>query len=290
MSRLNELFPAGPPIDEEMQVGRGPVIDGLVARMRDAEKLKLLEPRRTGKSSVAGAVIERLRVALLPAAGVDLASLTGPTAAVEVLRAQLSAALAKARRATGWLADRLQGGLRGDDKILAGIFAELAAGGSGPAAVLAHAAEAAQGEPIAVIIDEAHHVASWPDGEQQALREFLRNDTTVGVIVASSETSALARLTGDDGPLRYVGQRFRLPPIDRGDWEHELPPRFEAAGVPISRDALTLLLDEARLQPYCTMLLAREAARVRTIGRSGHRCHRQGRPAHGRGGRGLGAS
>jgi hypothetical protein len=248
-----------------MQVGRRPVIDGLEARMRDGEKLKLLEPRRVGKSSVAGAVMERLRGALLPAAAVDLAGLTGPTGAAEVLRAQLSpglAALAKARHATGWLADRIRTGLSGDDKVLAGILADLAAGGSGPATVLERAAEAAQGQPVAVVIDEAHHLASWPDAEQQALREFLRNDAVVGVIVSSSETSALEALTGEDGPLRYVGQRFPLPRIDRGDWEHELPPRFEAAGVPITSDALTLLLDEARLHPYCTMLLAREAARV----------------------------
>jgi hypothetical protein len=31
--------------------------------------------------------------------------------------------------------------------------------------------------------------------------------------------------------------------------------------VPITDDALGLLLDEAKLHPYCTMLLAREAAR-----------------------------
>jgi hypothetical protein len=42
---------------------------------------------------------------------------------------------------------------------------------------------------------------------------------------------------------------------------HELPGRFSEAGVPITEDALGLLLDEAKLHPYCTMLLAREAAR-----------------------------
>ena len=84
----------------------------------------------------------------------------------------------------------------------------------------------------------------------------------MGVIVSSSERSALDALTGPGGPLQYVGQRFRLPRIDRGDWEHDLPPRFAEAGVPITPDALALLLDEAKLHPYCTMLLAREAARA----------------------------
>jgi hypothetical protein len=265
VSRLNELFPVGPPIDEELQIGRGPIIDALEARMRDAEKVKLLESRRVGKSSVAGAVTSRLRVGGLPAADADFASLGGPAEAAEVLRAQLSpglAALAKARRATGWLADRLAAGLSGEDMVLTGILAELAAGGAGPATVLARAAEAADGHPVVALIDEAHHLGSWPPGEQQALREFLRNDTRVGVIVSSSEASALNALTGQDGPLRYVGQRVRLPPIDRGDWEHELPLRFGAADVPITPDALALLLDEARSHPYCTMLLAREVARL----------------------------
>jgi len=142
------------------------------------------------------------------------------------------------------------------------VIAEIAeSGGDSPAAVLERAAEAARGQPMAVILDEAHHLASWPGAEKLALREFLRSDRTIGVIVSSSERSALERLTARDGPLEYVGQRFRLPRIDRGDWEHALPPRFEEAGVPISPDGLALLLDEAKLHPYCTMLLAREAAR-----------------------------
>ena len=265
MSRLNELFPAGPLLDEEMQIGRGPAIDGLEVRIRDGEKVKLLEPRRVGKSSVAGAVMERLRRAQLPAATVDLAALSGPSGAAEVLRAQLSpglAALAKVNQATGWLAERLRSGLSGDDKVLADILTDLEVGGAGPAAVLERAAQAAQGQPVGVVIDEAHHLAGWPEEDQQAIRAFLREDTAVGVIVSSSERSALEALADEDGPLRYVGQRFRLPPIDRGDWEHALPLRFEEAGLPISGDALALLLDEARMHPYCTMLLAREAARV----------------------------
>jgi hypothetical protein len=238
--------------------------------MRDREKVKLFEPRRVGKSSAAEAVMDRLRSAGLPAATVDLAGVGGAPETAELLRAQLSpglAAAAAARRATGWLADRVQSGLEGQDKLLAGILAELAAGADGPAAVLNSVADAASSDPIAVLIDEAHHLRSWPAAEQQALREFLRTDTVVGVIVASSEASALEMLTGTGRPLQYVGQRFRLPPIDREDWEYQLPRRFAEAEVPITDDALALLLDEARGHPYCTMLLAREAARMgQTVG------------------------
>ncbi|MEA2366354.1 MAG: uncharacterized protein QOE69_1329 [Thermoleophilaceae bacterium] len=265
MSRLNELFPAGPTLSEGAQIGRGPSIDALDARVRNGEKVKLLAPRRTGKSSVAGAVTDRLRAAGLPAADADLAVLSGPGEVAEVLRAQLSpglAALATARRATGWLARQLEAGLGGEDKLIASVLAALGeAGGGSPAAVLQHAADAAVGQAVGVLLDEAHHLATWPEPERQALRAFLREDETVGVIVSSSERSALDKLTGPGGPLQYVGQRLPLPPISREDWMHELPRRFAEAGVPITDDALALLLDEAKLHPYCTMLLAREAAR-----------------------------
>ena len=149
MSRLNELFPAGPPLSEELQIGRGASIDALEERARDGEKLKLLEPRRTGKSSAAGAVTDRLRADGIPAADADLAVLNGPAETAAVLRSQLSpglAALARARRATGWLAERLAEGFGAEDKVLANVLADLAeAGGASPAAVLERAAHASRG-------------------------------------------------------------------------------------------------------------------------------------------------
>ena len=246
-------------------MGRAATIDALEQRVRDGEKIKLLEPRRTGKSSAAGAVTDRLRKSQLPAADVDLAVLSGPGEVAEVLRAQLSpglAALAGAQRAAGWLAEKLAAGLTGEEQLVAAILADLGSDGDGsPAAVLERAAKAAADEPVGVLLDEAHHLAGWPEPERQAMRAFLREDTHIGVIVSSSEQSALERLTGAGEPLQHVGQRLRLPGISREDWEHELPRRFDQAEVPITPAALALLLDEAKLHPYCTMLLAREAAR-----------------------------
>lgn len=55
MSGISDWFPAGPPIGEEQQVGRLPFIEGLEQRMLDADKVKLLENRRTGTCSSAAA-------------------------------------------------------------------------------------------------------------------------------------------------------------------------------------------------------------------------------------------
>lgn len=234
--------------------------------MRDREKVKLLEPRRVGKSSVAHAVVNRLRTAGVPTAGIDLAELGGgATEAADALAEQLApglAAVSEARRAGGWLARLVATRSQGEERLLAEVLATLAGNRGGPAAVLSRVAEATDGDSAVVLIDEAHHLASWPAPDRDGLREFLRNDVGMGVIVASSEASALEALIGPDGPLRYVAQRFPLPPIDREDWLHALPARFEEVGAPIVDGALALLLDEARGHPYCTMLLAREAARI----------------------------
>lgn len=214
MHGINELLRlGGPPLPEELQIGRSIPIDALHERLAAGEKLKLLEPRRVGKTCVADAAIARLRVADRPAATLDVSRVDGPASAARSLADQLSpglAALARARRATRWLAS-LRDRLEGDD--------------------------------AATIVAE-------------------RIIEVTGVVVASSEASALEQLVQPGGPLQYVGERFPLPPISREDWERTLPARFEQLDLPIDADALGRILDESREHPYCTMLLARAAARV----------------------------
>jgi hypothetical protein len=66
---IAELFAAGPPLDEEQQVGRRPFIDGLDDQMGRGEKTKLLATRRTGKSSAARAVVQSALETLVQAGG-----------------------------------------------------------------------------------------------------------------------------------------------------------------------------------------------------------------------------
>jgi len=131
-----------------------------------------------------------------------------------------------------------------------------------PGRVLDACALALADDPAAVLIDEAHHAAGWEPQFQSDLRNFLRDDQRIGVVVSSSERHALEELTQPDGPLEYVGQRFLLPPIAREDWQSELPKRFSAVGAPIEAGGLERLLNESRGHPFCTMWLARESARL----------------------------
>src|SRR4051812_35790067 len=103
-SEIARWFPVGPPIPENLQVGRANIIDRLELRMRGADKVKLLRGRREGKSSAANAVIDRLLAGDLAAAKVDLSRLRDSSDAARSLAQQLApglAARARAHQATG---------------------------------------------------------------------------------------------------------------------------------------------------------------------------------------------
>ncbi|MGH2846503.1 MAG: hypothetical protein ACRDL0_10905, partial [Thermoleophilaceae bacterium] len=195
MSSISDWFPAGPPIREEQQVGRLPFIEGLEQRMLGADKVKLPENRRTGKSSVGQAVVARFRAADRPGGRVDLSPQPDPAHAARELAEQLAPSLAvmgRAKQATGWLAALWAKVSRDTDEavigeVVSGLLGEQPLIGS----VLERCGEAIAGQNAAILIDEAHLIADWPADQQASLREFLRNDERIGVIVSSSLASAL---------------------------------------------------------------------------------------------------
>jgi hypothetical protein len=203
----------------------------------------------------------------LLAAEVDLARTPGEENVGAVLAEQLAAGLvaaARANRAVSWLAD-----LPDDEELLERVTECLMERGLSAGTVLERAAEGSIPGAGGVLIDEAHHVAQWDPEDQGRLREFLRHDRKLGVVVASSEASALNTLTGPGQPFECVGIRLLLPRIKDEDWRAALRPRFQAFSARISDDALTLLLDESERHPYCTMLLARESAQIgRALGQT----------------------
>lgn len=262
------MFLAGPPLPADLQIGRGPFVAGLVERLTASEKIKLLATRRTGKTSAAKAALDDLRAAGLIAAEVDLSRTPGEENAAAVLAEQLAPGLAnaaRAGRAVSWLAE-----LPDDDNLRECVTEKLLEPGLSAGRVLQRAAEGSIPGAGGALIDEAHHLADWPSRDQESLREFLRNDLALGIVVASSEASALELLTDPGQALEFVGLRLRLPRIADEDWRAALRPRFAACGAPISEDALGYLLDESQRHPYCTMLLARESARIgRILGETG---------------------
>jgi hypothetical protein len=122
VDRLNELLPVGPPIDEDQQIGRTSAIDALEERLRACHVVKLLEPRRVGKTSVARASLARIKASGGTVAEVNLATRAGPESTAADLARQLAGGLVRARTRLGGL---LSGLRRADDGEVIGEQAEL---------------------------------------------------------------------------------------------------------------------------------------------------------------------
>jgi hypothetical protein len=267
MDRLSELLPVGPPLSEAQQIGRASAIDSLQERLCSCHVVKMLEPRRVGKTSVARAALERISLAGGAVADVNLATRTGPEAVARDLAVQLAEGLPRARQRLGGFvsglrrseADEMVGG---DAGFALRVAEELLSGSASPAVVLERASARVKDGITAVLLDEAHTLASWPEPERAAMGAVLKDNQALGVVVASSEQRALEQLTSTDGPLRYVGARFHLPAIAWEDWQVGLRERFAELDAPIAPGALELLLVQSRGQPYCTMLLAHESGRL----------------------------
>ncbi|MTD47322.1 hypothetical protein GKE82_24255 [Conexibacter sp. W3-3-2] len=268
MSDIATLFPVGVPLDEQDQVGRPSFLDDLDARMTRGEKHKLFATRRTGKTSAARAIVLRFRARGRPGAIVDLARLQSAAATAESLIAQLRPASAAARKGRSGASRVLRSASQGhssQEGLVGQTLARLLdPAAKSPAEVLESLGKSVgeHGASAVVVLDEAHVLADWPADEQAAIRSVLREDRSVGVLVASSEAHALEHLTADNGPLRYAGTRLPLPAIIDADWRSALTDRFRRLGAPIEPSALADLLELSHRHPYCTMLLARETAVV----------------------------
>jgi hypothetical protein len=266
------LFPAGPILSEERQIGRGPQIEALANRLRVGDVVRIFDRRRWGKSSAARAAIERLRDQGLIAERVPLDEYPTSAAAAAYVAHVFSG---RARRAAD--AGRGAAGRRGQmlgrageatQSAEIGALGELLAQVSPERLTLAEVLHAVPAElartdkRAALAIDEAHLIAEWAPEERAAVRGFLAHgDRRVGVLLGSSDQRASDTLRRSD-VLGYLGEEFPLPPIARADWEVGLRRRFKQAELPIEQPALELLLEESRCHPYCTMLLAKHCAEL----------------------------
>jgi hypothetical protein len=197
---------------------------------------------------------------------VNLAMHATPEDVAQELAIQLAHGVQRTRRRLGGLLtglNRAEGDeAAGEERAVAWRAAEdLLNGSTSPAVVIERAARA-KGGVTAMLLDEAHRLALWPETAQAGLGAVLKDNRTLGVVIAASEDRGLEQLTGSSGPLEYVGVRFSLPAIVHEDWQVGLQERFTELGIPITTGALELLLEQSREHPYCTMLLAYEAGRL----------------------------
>src|SRR5271167_2827741 len=72
MRDIRELFPTDDPVRPELLIGRADDVRDLAARLKDGTHMVMAGPRRTGKSTVGLAALERVRSPELYIAQADL--------------------------------------------------------------------------------------------------------------------------------------------------------------------------------------------------------------------------
>ncbi len=269
LRRVYEVFPAGPPLTEAQQVGRETEIASMVERLCVGEALLLMEERRTGKTSLAIGALDRIRAAGGRVAAVTLTRFPDPAQVALFLERQLQS---RPRRTLGSIADLIR---RLDREPVGDLLGGQAAVELGMAGDVAQAIErpsrdlpgllSAVGEEkrdTAVLLDEAHVIATWPEPLREGLNAVLRGGHGAGVVIASSETSALQQLTHPGGALHLAVTRFQVPDIATRQWLGALRDGFAELDIEISETHLLRLIEETGGQPYLTMRLARDTARI----------------------------
>jgi hypothetical protein len=241
----------------------------MVERLCLGEALLLMEERRTGKTSLAIGALDRVRAAGGRVAAVTLTRFPDPAQAAVFLERQLQS---RSRRTLGSIADLIR---RLDREPVGDLLGGQAAGDLGVAGDVAQAIDrpardlpgllSAVGEEkqdIAILLDEAHVIATWPEPLREGLNAVLRGGRGAGVVIASSETSALQQLTHPGGALHLAASRFQVPDIATRQWLGALRDGFAELDIEISETHLLRLIEETGGQPYLTMRLARDTARI----------------------------
>jgi hypothetical protein len=283
------IFPIDQPVmPEERQIGRRTAIDALEQRVEAAVHQWLIGPRRIGKTSVAKAMIARLRRRGVVALDVDLSrlSLSSSEHLAGELARQASAARAggaplgrAARRAAAQgakgaaqLSRALAAhGFDDEGSALAAVASLLAAaddGSPGLTAVLEALALHARAtdERVVILLDEIHLLGRLDGAEHELARMAREPSSPVVLVLAGSEESAVEALRATGRPFAAIGQELRIPEIGTADWIAGLRARFAEVGVAVATPHLFALVDVTDGHPRRTMLAAAHLHRLAASG------------------------
>jgi hypothetical protein len=273
-----QLFPTDEPVAADRLIGRTHDVRRIATSLETGQNLRVLSPRRTGKTTVCDAALSRLREKGWYAASVDLMQPAGAvglaqelTRAVLSCRPQLRRALSDVRNAWERLGDRLrvQATLDlGDGVSIA--FAQKATS-SRPDETLEEALLLPQrvaeqdGRPVAVFLDELQELAApaapFGDSErlQARMRAIFQRSGQVSFLFAGSLDHSMRQIFRPEAPLGGFGGSYALSEIAPEEWERGLSERFESASVAVDGALLARIVELGSGHPRTTMLIAAES-------------------------------
>ncbi len=265
-ARLTPFLVTGGPVPPEDVVDREAYLESTIARLRDGHSIYIAGPRRTGKSSVAGALLEHFRRDGFSTCQLDLFAITD--------QADFAARLAEAvlmNRRDGWrLGQRplsiepslTAKGFPPEVKVALGF--KVGAPDPEPAAVLDRALELPERvasrdkRGMIVAFDEFQEVEKLGGAELlKRMRAHFQRQRSVVYIFLGSQGARLRQMFGAAAePFFRFAEPSRLPPVPRASWAAYLESRFGSRGLTIPVAVLDDLLDATGGHPADTMLVA----------------------------------
>jgi hypothetical protein len=277
-----DLFPTDEPIPAGRMIGRSEDVRQVAAALENGTSLVIAGPRRTGKTSVCDAALERLRARGVYVAAVDLFAIADDAELAETLagavlrnRPALRKLLPKARRfgrqaltaAQGAAAMKLQSQL--GEAVEFALTPGLAA--KDPQKALAQALElpqkvaAADGKRCVVFFDEFQEIAGErrpygdPDAVTKRMRAIFQRSPSVSCLFTGSLEHVMHDLFAPrDRALSGFGGFYNLRPIAPEEWEEGLRERFEADGCAVAPEAPGRIVSLGEGHPRVTMLIAQQ--------------------------------
>ena len=276
-----ELFPTDMPIPAERMFGREQEIGGVVRSLGGGGNLIIAGPRRTGKTSVCDAALERLRGEGCYVAAVDLFRLADTADLAEALvlatianRGPLARVAHTARRAGRRLADAAV--LTATARAHAELGEELeiafrpGLASEDPDRYLTYALElpqriaGADGRRLVLFFDEFQEISTIrrpfgdPDRLTKHMRAIFQRSPGVSFLFAGSIEHLMRDLFAPaERALSQFGTFHPLPSIPPEDWEQGIAGRLAEDGCDIEPAALERLILSGQGHPRVTMLIAR---------------------------------
>jgi hypothetical protein len=281
--RSSDLFPTDQPIPASQMIGRTVDVREIASTLAGGSSVVLAGARRTGKTSVCDAALDRLGRRGFYTIAVDLFRIATTAELAEALvsgaisnRSALRRTMHQTRRAGRFVADALQTSAVLKSKAQLGEELEIAfspgLAARDPERYLDYALAlpariaAADRKEVIVFFDEFQEVASPrqpygdPDRLTKRMRAIFQRSAGVSYLFAGSLEHLMRDLfTPSHRALHQFGGFYDLRPIDHDAWMEGLAERYAADECVLEQSALTRIVEYGELHPRTTMLIAQKS-------------------------------
>ena len=280
--RSADLFPSDRPLPASQLIGREEDVRRIAATLAAGASFVVAGPRRTGKTSVCEAALERCESEGLYTVAVDLFRIPNAAQLAETLvaktianRPALKRLVHAARRAGRFAGEVAERSLTLKVQAELGEEIEIAftpgLADRDPARYLEYALELpnriaeADGRHAAVFFDEFQEVANPrrpygdPDEITKKMRAIFQRSAETSFLFAGSVEHLLRDLFApQQRAFSQFGSFYELRPIAVDDWLEGLAARFAADGCSVRAGALERIVELGEGHPRATMLVAQQ--------------------------------